>query len=242
MRVGVPIAVVAGAFALARAAAPHTFADGDVLRASDLNASFAALDQRIAALETKEPFTGTFPAVLGLGTGFDTGQPLDRGGTWFCGAAPDRLEVSSAPLVPGAAVTFSNAFGGVVFTNGGAASLNQDFPSNPCGAGQNVCAAPLTFFLVSPKAQTLVIRNALDDAGATYVDGARVAGPLGGFPNTTSIPIPAGAFALSFLACSTGGAGLPQATLAFVIYDRFLADATLGLTVDFDRTFHRNGR
>jgi hypothetical protein len=242
LRIGVPLAIVVGAYALARAAVPHTFEDGEVLRAADLNAAFTALDQRLAAIEGREPFAGTFPAVFGLGAGFDANQPLDRGGTWFCGAAPDRLEVSSAPIVPGAAVTFSHAFGSVVFTNGGAVSLNLDFPNNPCDAGQPVCAAPLTFFLISPKAQTIVVKNAVDDAGAIYVDGARVAVQLGGFPNATAIPIPAGPVALSFLACSVGGAALRQATLAFVIYDRFLAAAALGLTVDFDRTFHRNGK
>jgi hypothetical protein len=240
LRVGVPLAVFAGAYALAAASVPRTFKNGDVLTAADLNASFTALDQRLAALEAKEPFAGTFPAVLGLGTGFDTNQPLDRGGTWFCGSAPDSLELSSGPLAATARVTFSHAFGSVLFTNGGAISLNQDFPNNPCGSGQDVCAAPLTFFLNSPKAQTLVVANAVDDAGAIYVDGLPVAKGLGGFPNTTSIPVPAGAFALSLMACSTGGAS--PATLAFVIYDKFVADPAFGLTIDFDRTFHRNGR
>jgi hypothetical protein len=242
LHVGVPLAVIAGAYALARAAVPHTFADGDVLRATDLNTSFAALDQRIAVLETKEPFSGTFPAVLGLGTGKDDNQTYDRGGTWFCGPAPDTLNVSSAPLKPDAALTFSHAFGSVLFTNGGAISLNQDFPNNPCGAGQDVCAAPLTFFLTSPRAQNIVVTNAVDDAGAIYVDGKRIV-QLGSFPNMmTAVPIPAGSFALSFLACSKGGAEWPQATLALAIYDRFLVDAAFDLSIDFDRTFHRNGK
>ena len=101
----------------------------------------------------------------------------------------------------------------------------------------DVCAEPVTFFLVSPTAQTITVNNALDNVGSIYVNGAPVLTGLGGFPNRSAIPVPAGAFALSFLACSTDGP-----TIAFVIYDTFLTNTAYGLTVDYDRTFHRSGK
>jgi hypothetical protein len=53
MRVGIPVAVVAGAGALAFASVSHSFANGETLQATDLNANFAGLDQRIQALEAR---------------------------------------------------------------------------------------------------------------------------------------------------------------------------------------------
>ncbi|HRI72145.1 MAG TPA: SUMF1/EgtB/PvdO family nonheme iron enzyme [Polyangium sp.] len=55
IRLGVPLAVLLGAAAVAYANVPHTFKDGDVLKSLDLNENFNALEQRIAALETISP-------------------------------------------------------------------------------------------------------------------------------------------------------------------------------------------
>jgi hypothetical protein len=246
LRAAIAAAIVVGGYAVARANVPHTFVDGETLRADDLNAGFAALDQRIAALEASEPFRGTFPAVIGRGEHADAmGQPTPSSNTWFCGTAPASLNLSSAPLTD--KVLFSNAFGSVVFTNAGALSLNLDPPipyaacatsgaCAPCPT-KEMCAEPLTFFLVSSGARSITIKSALDNVGALYVDGVQVANNLGAFPNVSTIQVPAGPFALSFLACSNDGP-----TIAFAIYDAFLADATSGLTIDYDRTFHRKGR
>ena len=46
----VPVLVIAGG-AIAYANVPHSFKDGDVLNAADLNGNFDALDQRITKLE-----------------------------------------------------------------------------------------------------------------------------------------------------------------------------------------------
>jgi hypothetical protein len=252
---GFPLGAAVGASAMAFAGVSHSFRNGETLKAEDLNANFGGLDQRILALEAREPFLGTYPAVLGLGTGYPPGggPGTDVGGMWFCGGAPETLNLSSAPLTFPTPVTFSHAFGSVLFTNGGALSLNFDFPSStapssdggPSGPKESpvcnpwppaICAAPVTFFLKSPRAQTITIRNYLDNRGAIYVDGARKVGNLGTF-NTSAISVPAGPFALSFMACSNDGLNI-----AFVIYDEFLTSADLGLTVDYDRTFHRNNR
>jgi hypothetical protein len=53
---GAAISLVAlGATAIAFAAPPHTWNDGDTLTAADLNGNLSALDTRIAALEAKAP-------------------------------------------------------------------------------------------------------------------------------------------------------------------------------------------
>jgi hypothetical protein len=230
-----------GVCALAFAGVPHTFQDGETLKADALNANFGGLDQRLLALEAREPFAGTYPAVLGLGTGYPAGggPGTDVGGVWFCGGPPVTLNIDSKPLVPGGPVTFSHAFGSILFTNAGALSMNLDFPKALCSPA-GMCAQPVTFFLKSPKAQTVSIYNYVDDVGAIYVDGNRVATGAGA-PGASVIPIPDGSFALSFLACSSAGS-TEGATIAFAIYDQFLATSDLGLTVDYDRTFHRNNR
>lgn len=255
LRAGPWVALVTAACALAIAGVPHTFNTGDPLEAADLNANFAALEQRIAALEAKDPFSGTYPAVFGLGTGYDhlPGDPPpnpavpDRGGTWFCGPAPQSLQLDAPDA---GEVTFSHGFGSVIFTSGGRVALNLDFPwiehgsTSICGPDNAVCAAPLTFFLRSPRSQMLTIHNVLDNAGAIYVNGVRVGPyPLGGFPNETSVQVPEGAFSLSFMGCSEGiDTTTANITIAFDLYDAFLTNPAYGLTVDYDRTFHRNGR
>jgi hypothetical protein len=220
------VVAVLGAGALVFADVPHTFTNGETLTADNLNQNFAALN-------AKEPFAGTYPAVVGLGTA-----------PWFCGAAPATLNLSSVAPTAANYLTSSNAFGGVIFTNGGILAINQSLgvlttsstqPSSICPTGA-MCASPVTFFLKSPTAQTLVIKNFVDDVGSIYVDGAAVASGLGSTQNTTSISVPAGSFALSFLACSSNGP-----TLWVDVYDSFLTNPAYGLTVDYDRTFHRNG-
>ncbi len=72
VRLGIGIAtlVVTGAGAIVYASVPHTFANGDTLQAADLNGNFAALDQRITALESAQMhWDGYLPkATQGLST------------------------------------------------------------------------------------------------------------------------------------------------------------------------------
>lgn len=49
------MAILVALATAAYANVPHSFKDGDVLTALDLNENFNALDQRISALENKEP-------------------------------------------------------------------------------------------------------------------------------------------------------------------------------------------
>lgn len=191
------------------------------------------LADRLQALEAKEPFAGTYPAVVGLGGG----PNVFWGGPTFCGAAPASLELSSSPAAPN--TPRSNGFGSIVFTNGG--KLGLDFTNNftsTCSTA-NMCAAPVTFFLKSPVAQTLSISAWLDDNGALYLNGAQVGVFTTGnssSPTTLSVNVPQGPFSLSFLACSVNG---PSFVLS--IYDAFLSNPTYNLSVDYDRTFHRKG-
>jgi hypothetical protein len=237
------LVLLLAAVAVASASVPVTFANGNVLQAADLNSDFKDLDQRLAALEAaadagaaKEPFAGTYPGVLGSGI-----SGPGNGATTFlyaCGTAPAAISVSSSPPLPDAGWGASSAFGSVFFTNGGAIDINLGPPPETCTSSStpmDMCAPPLTFFLKSPVAQSITVTAWLDNDGAIYVDGvAKLSNLSGNLVN--SIPIPAGPFALSFLACSNNGP-----SLVLTINDAFITNPAYALTVDFDRTFHRNG-
>jgi len=217
------IAAIVGAGALGRASVPHTFNAGDTLAAADLNANFAALDQRISTLESKEPFAGTFPAVRGLGIS-----------SWFCGSAPTTLNLSPAATAQGS-LAFSDAFGDVMFTSGGSFSVNLSLGSTvPECPTNSVCAGPVTFFLKSPVDQTITIHGYVDNAGAVYVNGTQRATAAGAitlsYNATANTP-----FSVSFVGCSNDGP-----SIALVVYDTFIT--TYNLLVDYDATFHRNGK
>ena len=131
----------------------------------------------------------------------------------------------------------SNAFGNVVFTNGGVfGGTFTRAPATTCTTS-DICASPLTYFLVSPVAQTLTISAMLDNAGAVYLDGTLVTAYPSANPITVTVNVPQGPFALSFMACSNDGPSLQLA-----VYDAFLTNANYKLSVDYDRTFHRNGK
>jgi hypothetical protein len=217
------IALVVGAAALGRASVPHTFKTGDTLSADDLNGVFTALDQRLTTLEAKEPFAGTYPGVHGLGSSL-----------LFCGAAPTTLNLSAAPTASGA-LDYSDAFGKIIFTNAGSFSTTLSFGSTaPECASSTMCAAPLTFFLKSPVDQSINVHAYVDNAGAIYVNGMQRVTGAGvltlSYTATANMP-----FSLSFMSCSTDGP-----SMALVIYDTFIS--TYGLQVDYDATFHRNGK
>jgi hypothetical protein len=217
------LVLVVGAAALVRAAVPHTFVTGDTLTAADLNGNFVALDQRLATLEAKEPFAGTYPAVRGFGNS-----------PWFCGVAPPTLNLS--PASPTSTAPFSEGFGDVVFTSGGAFGLNLSFGEAASACPTNVCAGPITFFLKSPTDQTITVHSVLDDTGAVYVNGMQRAIATTAVPITLSYNAVANVpFSLSFMACSNNGP-----SLGFYITDSFIT--TYSLIVDYDATFHRNGK
>lgn len=219
------LGAVVGIGALVGAAVPHSFATGDTLAAADLNGNFTALDQRLAALEAKtEPFAGTYPAVHGLGSG----------GTWACGTAPATINVSSA--VAATSFTGSHAFGEIVFTSGGAVGMDLSLGTATvvCPTA-NHCAAPLTYFLKSPVDQSLTIHAYVDDDGAAYVNGTFLTNGVAGnvtavFNVTANTP-----FSVSFMSCSTNGP-----SMGFTVNDAFITK--YNLQVDYDATFHRNGK
>jgi hypothetical protein len=229
---GLVVAALVGAGAVVSAQSLHMWNSGDTLTATDLNGNFMALDQRIAALEANSQ-GATYPAVLGQGNG-----------EWFCGTPPGSLNLSAIPPVAGT-VSFSDAFGKLIYTNAGAIGINLSAIASSCSTS-NVCSGPVTFFLKAPAApatQTFTVHTYLDQGGAVYLNGVVVAGaapgnpatPLGGNPNSTMISVQANqAFALSFIACSTDGP-----SIAFNIIDQFITANSF--TVDYDRTFHRNG-
>jgi hypothetical protein len=217
------LGVMVGAGTLVGAAVSHTFNDGDTLVAADLNGALGALDQRLTALEAKgEPLAGTFPAVLGRGSG----------GQYSCGAPPASLNVASA--VPATNFTASQAFGDILFTNGGQFGVDLSLSGATSSCPSNICASPVTFFLKSPVDQTISIHAYVDNAGAVYLNGASQTTGSGNiissFTVTANMP-----FAVSFLACSTDGP-----SIALTVNDQFITK--YNLQVDYDSTFHRNGK
>src|SRR6185295_14198917 len=66
----ISIAIVASV-AVAIGAVPHTFNTGDTLTAADLNASLAALDQRLTALEARQSIP-TIARAHGVGPNDET--------------------------------------------------------------------------------------------------------------------------------------------------------------------------
>jgi hypothetical protein len=216
--------LVVGAGALGRASVPHTFNTGDTLAAADLNTNFMALDQRITALEAKEPFAGTYPAVKGRGTE-----------EWVCGAAPANIVVD--PTVPATGGgTYPDAYGNIIFTKAGAVSMNLSLSAATSACtGMTVCSSPLTYFLISPTAQTISINAYLDDTGAVYVNGAKFL-TAAGQPITLSYTTMANTpFSISFMGCSNNGP-----SIGFTVNDSFITK--YNLQVDYDATFHRNGK
>jgi hypothetical protein len=216
--------LIVGAGALGRASVPHTFNTGDTLAAADLNTNFMALDQRIAALEAN-PFAGTYPAVKGRGTE-----------EWVCGVAPATINVD--PTIPASGGgTYPDAYGNIIFTKGGAVSMNLSLNAATSNCtGMTVCSSPLTYFLISPTAQTISVNAYLDDSGAIYVNGAKFLTSAGQAMITLSYTAAANTpFSISFMGCSNNGP-----SIGFTVNDSFITK--YNLQVDYDTTFHRNGK
>jgi hypothetical protein len=164
---------------------------------------------------------GLAPAVFGYPFGFGPGH-------LSCGA-PATLDV-------GATVGINSAtYGEVIYTTQGIFNLSQRGPSfMGCS---NPCAGPLTFFLNSPRAQTIVLQGYFDDGPSKiYVDGAVQATVAETF--NQGVDVPEGPFALSLVACSAGDS--TEVTIGMYLSNRFIP--TYNLSVDVDRTFHRNGK
>lgn len=93
---GLALAAVLTAGAVVLASVPHSFTPGETLTAANLNGNFAALDQRLAALET------AFPPGAIVAFGGPSGAPADAGaaalpGGWLLcdGSAVSRTTYAS---------------------------------------------------------------------------------------------------------------------------------------------------
>jgi hypothetical protein len=118
-------------------------------------------------------------------------------------------------------VTHSDAFVRVLFTNGGAVAVLLSAPTPIACAANTVCASPLTFFLKAPPtppSQSITVHSYLDNGGAIYLNGT----PLGVAPGTPPTPL-----------------GIDGPSRGLNIVDSFIT--ANNLSVDYDRTFHRNG-
>jgi hypothetical protein len=122
-------------------------------------------------------------------------------------------------------------FGPMIWTSEG--SIPSGIDQTPASACTNMCA-PIHFHLISATARTITVNTYLDDDGAVYLDGTRVA-VTGGNTVNANINVPAGPFALTFLSCSNNGPSL----ITF-INNRFIT--LFNLQVNYDKVFHRNGQ
>ena len=123
----------------------------------------------------------------------------------------------------------------MVFSNAGI--LNVSNNATPWeGAYLAQCFGPVTFFLISHVAantlQPITITANLDDGPSYfYINGVQQSA----WGNPTIYDVPSGAFALSFIACSSNGP-----SIGAYIGNAFIT--ANNLTVNLDRTFHRNGK
>lgn len=164
--------------------------------------------------------TGLYPAVLGYPGGFSSGHLI-------C-IAPTTVDVS-------ASISAANAtYGEIIYTSRGAFNLTQSGAPGYT-ACTNFCVGPLTFFLNSPSAQTIVLQGYFDDGPSQiYLNGA-ITATVGGASFNQGINVPAGNFALSFVACSNNGP-----STSFLLTNQWIT--TYNLSINLDRTFHRNGQ
>jgi hypothetical protein len=226
-RYAVPVAVVAVAGMTAHALDTSWIATNQPVSSSKLKGNFDEIETRLAALEAS---TLGYPAVMGATSSGDT----------FCGPAPTSFTVGTITNAPTA------AYGQIFTTSEGAFSQNLTQPyATTCIVSNttNYCRGPITFFLNNPNAaKTITISTYMDNGPSyVYVDGnqganAFLSTPIAGNAAVnTNVSIPTGSFALSFIVCSTDGP-----SLAITIGTKWITANSL--TVDYDRTYHRNGK
>lgn len=219
----VPIGVIAASAMTARAFDTSWIAPNQPISSSSLKADLDELHTRLAVLESGSL---GYPAVIAT-----------PAGNTFCGPAPTSFSVATD------ATSYTAAFGQLLTTSEGAFAVNpgQPFPASCTNGTPNYCYGPITFFLNNPNAaKTISIETYADDGPSyIYVDGNLGANkflspPIGAAITAVNVSIPTGAFALSYVACSNNG---PSVNLR--VHSKFIT-ANL-LTLDYDRTLHRNG-
>ncbi|HXJ22501.1 MAG TPA: tail fiber protein, partial [Polyangia bacterium] len=93
---GLSLAVVVTAGAAVLGSVPHSFTAGETLTAANLNSDFAALDQRIAALEAGLPSGSIVPYGGPSGANADAGTAAVPAGWLLCdGSAVSRTTYAS---------------------------------------------------------------------------------------------------------------------------------------------------
>jgi microcystin-dependent protein len=93
---GLALAVVLTAGAVVVASVPHSFTTGETLTAANLNSNFAALDQRIAALEAGLPAGAIVPYGGPSGASADAGAAGIPAGWLLCdGSAVSRTSYAA---------------------------------------------------------------------------------------------------------------------------------------------------
>jgi hypothetical protein len=226
-RYGLSIGVIAASAMTARAFDTSWIAPNQPISATSLKSDLDEINTRLATLESS---MAGYPAV-------DSAEFGD--GEW-CGPAPVSFNVATD------ASKLSAAFGRLMTTSEGAFAQNftmLSLPSPPtsCGSAAGYCHGPITFFLLNPGAAKPITLNVNADNGPSYiyVDGNTGANkflslPLS-FVTSANVTIPTGPFALSMIVCSSDGPSIDV-----IVSNKFITGN--GLTVDYDRTFHRAGK
>jgi microcystin-dependent protein len=109
----VPV-IIAAAGAVAYAAVPTMWKDGDVLKAADLNANFTAVDNRVASVENMLP-PGTIMSYGGTpATSADGGAPVLPLGWLLCDGSPVS-RTTYAALFAAVGISFGGGDGVATF-------------------------------------------------------------------------------------------------------------------------------
>jgi len=216
---GLAVAVVLAAGAVVVASVPHAFTPGETLSASNLNSNFAALDQRLAALEAGLP-AGTIVAYGGpSAANADAGAAALPPGWLLCdGSAVSRT--TYAPLFAAVGINFGGGDGINTFNV-------PDLRGRTvigAGHGAGLTARPLAQTL-GEETHTLSTsempahNHALTDPGHTHAVAGQVAfysstSSCGVYCGTQQAPINfasgTGATATTGITVQSAGAGAPH--------------------------------
>ncbi|WP_437554427.1 hypothetical protein WME97_21300 [Sorangium sp. So ce367] len=187
LTVGIPLAILASAGAVAYASVPHTWKIGDVLSAADLNANFSDLDSRVTSLrtpisaryhlKTQQPFSGEpFPS-LGMAVDYDvkdhdSANAVTTGADWQFKAPVDGKYLATASLTGTCATCENtNAFATMRFSINGTWNFDEaglDLTYDWVGGNMHMSGSDVLVLKANDKVSVRFTEN---NVGSTFNAG-----------------------------------------------------------------------